>query len=192
MDSDGSSKTSAFSGREPDENRKDFDFGALDSVSGRAWFLPTTQCRAAGVRRTSEGAEAGEGTGPRVDVNQDHRVGDVSIRLSAKSVSASTIGWGRNSEIQSRDQRASSLETMRRALEDRHTVVQRGWKLVARRRPRSRPSTYDRRERSRRRKIQGWLHAIRRCRRWIGRQGLGATVSASIVPGICAMHTVAG
>ena len=30
-----------FNGREPDERRTDFDFGALDSVSGRLWFLPT-------------------------------------------------------------------------------------------------------------------------------------------------------
>ena len=32
---------SVFNGREPDENRWDFDFGALDSVSGRVWFRPT-------------------------------------------------------------------------------------------------------------------------------------------------------
>ena len=32
---------SVFNGREPDENRWNFDFGALDSVSGRVWFRPT-------------------------------------------------------------------------------------------------------------------------------------------------------
>ncbi len=32
---------SVFNGREPDENRWDFDFGRLDSVSGRVWFRPT-------------------------------------------------------------------------------------------------------------------------------------------------------
>jgi len=31
---------SIFNGREPDEHRWDFDFGALDSVSGRVWFRP--------------------------------------------------------------------------------------------------------------------------------------------------------
>jgi len=31
---------SAFNGREPDENRKDFDFGALDSYSARLWIKP--------------------------------------------------------------------------------------------------------------------------------------------------------
>lgn len=32
---------SLFNGREPDENRWDFDFGRLDSVSGRFWYKPT-------------------------------------------------------------------------------------------------------------------------------------------------------
>ena len=32
---------SVFNGREPDDNRWDFDFGRLDSVSGRVWFRPT-------------------------------------------------------------------------------------------------------------------------------------------------------
>jgi hypothetical protein len=34
---------SVFNGREPDENRWDFDFGRLDSVSGRVWYKPTDQ-----------------------------------------------------------------------------------------------------------------------------------------------------
>ena len=31
---------SAFNGREPDQHRWDFDFGALDSLAGRVWFKP--------------------------------------------------------------------------------------------------------------------------------------------------------
>jgi len=34
---------SVFNGREPDDQRWDFDFGALDSVSGRLWFKPTSR-----------------------------------------------------------------------------------------------------------------------------------------------------
>jgi len=34
---------SVFNSREPDENRWDFDFGRLDSVSGRVWYRPTSQ-----------------------------------------------------------------------------------------------------------------------------------------------------
>jgi hypothetical protein len=32
---------SVFNGREPDDNRWDFDFGPLDSVSARLWYKPT-------------------------------------------------------------------------------------------------------------------------------------------------------
>ena len=34
---------SVFNGREPDENRWDFDFAPMDSVSGRLWFKPDAQ-----------------------------------------------------------------------------------------------------------------------------------------------------
>jgi hypothetical protein len=34
---------SVFNGREPDEDRWDFDFGRLDSVSGRLWYRPTDE-----------------------------------------------------------------------------------------------------------------------------------------------------
>ncbi len=36
-------EASVFNGREPDENRWDFDFGRLDSVSARVWFRPTDE-----------------------------------------------------------------------------------------------------------------------------------------------------
>jgi hypothetical protein len=34
---------SVFNGREPDQNRWDFDFGPMDSVSGRVWYRPNDQ-----------------------------------------------------------------------------------------------------------------------------------------------------
>jgi len=34
---------SVFNGREPDENRWDFDFGPLDSFSGRVWYRPNDE-----------------------------------------------------------------------------------------------------------------------------------------------------
>ena len=36
-------EASAFNGREPDEDRWDFDFGSLDSYSGRIWFRPNDE-----------------------------------------------------------------------------------------------------------------------------------------------------
>src|SRR5690349_19433201 len=34
---------SVFNGREPDQNRWDFDFGRLDSFSGRLWYRPNEE-----------------------------------------------------------------------------------------------------------------------------------------------------
>jgi len=34
---------SVFNGREPDQNRWDFDFGRMDSVSGRVWYRPNDE-----------------------------------------------------------------------------------------------------------------------------------------------------
>jgi hypothetical protein len=36
-------EASVFNGREPDEHRWDFDFGPLDSYSGRIWYRPASQ-----------------------------------------------------------------------------------------------------------------------------------------------------
>src|SRR2546425_6669389 len=36
-------EASIFNGREPDQNRWDFEFGRLDSISGRLWYRPTPQ-----------------------------------------------------------------------------------------------------------------------------------------------------
>jgi len=36
-------EASVFNGREPDEHRWNFDFGALDSVSARVWYRPTAE-----------------------------------------------------------------------------------------------------------------------------------------------------
>jgi len=36
-------ESSVFNGREPDDNRWDFDFGPLDSFSGRIWYRPNNE-----------------------------------------------------------------------------------------------------------------------------------------------------
>ena len=91
-------ETSAFNGREPDEDRRDINFAALDAVSGRLWLLPSANLALQVSAGRLKEAEAGEGAEPRRDVTKTtasatyHRVGD-------RSVWASTIGWGRNSEL---------------------------------------------------------------------------------------------
>jgi YHS domain-containing protein len=88
---------SIFNGREPDEQRTDFDFGALDSVSGRLWFLPAPSVALQVSAGHLKEAEAAEGTGPRQNVDRVTASATYN-RVSGPTVWASTVGWGRNSE----------------------------------------------------------------------------------------------
>jgi hypothetical protein len=90
-------EASAFNGREPDENRKDFDFGALDSVSGRIWLLPTSNVALQFSAGRLIEAEAGDGIEPRRDVTKVTASATYN-RVSERMVWATTVGWGRNSE----------------------------------------------------------------------------------------------
>src|SRR5262245_11856119 len=90
-------ESSVFNGREPDENRTDFDFGPLDSVSARVWLLPTSNIAVqASAGRLNE-AEVDEGIGPRHDVTKATASATYN-RVWGQNVSATTAGWGRNSE----------------------------------------------------------------------------------------------
>jgi len=90
-------ESSAFNGREPDENRKDFDFGPLDSVSGRVWLLPTSHIAIQVSAGHLNEAEAGEGTEPRHDVTKATASATYN-QVWGQNVSATTVVWGRNSE----------------------------------------------------------------------------------------------
>jgi YHS domain-containing protein len=90
-------ESSAFNGREPDENRKDFDFGALDSVSGRVWFLPISNLALQVSAGHLKEAEAGDRSAPRRDVNRATASATYNCVFS-KAVWASTVAWGRNAE----------------------------------------------------------------------------------------------
>jgi YHS domain-containing protein len=89
---------SAFNGREPDEFRKDFDFGSLNSFSGRFWFLPTANVALQVSAGRLNEAEAAEGNGPRTNVDRVTATATVH-RVRERSVWATTAGWGRNSEL---------------------------------------------------------------------------------------------
>jgi hypothetical protein len=90
-------ESSAFNGREPDENRKDFDFGPLDSVSGRVWLLPTSHIAIQVSAGHLNEAEAGEGIEPRHDVTKATASATYN-QVWDQNVSATTVVWGRNSE----------------------------------------------------------------------------------------------
>lgn len=91
-------ETSVFNGREPDENRTNVDFGALDSWSGRIWFLPTARWALQVSAGHLTEAEAGHDGGPRIDVDRVTASMTYHRQLRPGSIWASTIGWGRNQE----------------------------------------------------------------------------------------------
>jgi hypothetical protein len=91
-------EASLFNGREPDEERTDFDFGALDSVSGRFWFLPTPKLALQVSAGKLTEAEASGNGGPRLDVSRVTASVMYHSTPSENSISATTIGWGRNEE----------------------------------------------------------------------------------------------
>lgn len=92
-------EASVFNGREPDEDRYNFDFAALDSYSGRFWYLPADTLALQVSAGHLEEAEAGDVGEPRHDVDRVtasatyHR-----LFRSGSSVWASTVAWGRNTE----------------------------------------------------------------------------------------------
>jgi len=90
-------EASIFNGREPDENRTDFDFGALDSYSARFTLAPT----ATTVLQVSAGrlndAEVEPGL-PANDVTRVTASATYHRALTPSSLWASTIAWGMNDE----------------------------------------------------------------------------------------------
>jgi hypothetical protein len=89
---------SIFNGREPDEHRTNFDFGALDSVSARLWFVPTSKLALqVSAGRLTE-AEASHEGGPRTDVTRATASATYHASTGEDDLWATTAGWGRNEE----------------------------------------------------------------------------------------------
>jgi YHS domain-containing protein len=89
---------SVFNGREPDDKRADFDFGPLDSVSGRLWFLPTSKLALQVSAGKLTEAEASEKGAPRTDVGRVTASATYHSSFRENSIWATTVGWGRNDE----------------------------------------------------------------------------------------------
>ena len=92
-------EVSAFNGREPDENRLDIDFGALDSVSGRVSFMPTPRLALQLSAGQLTEAEPSDGRGPGIDVTRLTASATYHRAVGAGGIWASTAAWGRNSEL---------------------------------------------------------------------------------------------
>jgi YHS domain-containing protein len=91
-------EASVFNGREPDEKRADFDFAALDSFSGRLWFLPTSKLALQVSAGRLTGAEASEDGGPGTDVTRATASATYHNAFRDNSIWATTVAWGRNEE----------------------------------------------------------------------------------------------
>ena len=82
---------SVFNGREPDENRWDFDFGRLDSFSGRLWYRPNDEWELqASTGRLKEPEELEPGNIVRSTVST------AWTRQNGQALSAVTAAFGRN------------------------------------------------------------------------------------------------
>jgi hypothetical protein len=112
-------ETSVFNGREPDEHRWDMDLAALDSVSGRLWFMPSPSV----VLQVSAGhlaeAEANHDGGGRMDVDRITASATYHRQLEPGDVWATTAAWGRN-EWNGESSNAFLLES-NLTLDQRHT-----------------------------------------------------------------------
>ena len=91
-------EASVFNGREPDEERTGFDFAALDSVSGRVWYMPTSNLALQFSGGRLSEAEPGEEGGPRVDVTRLTASATYHRLRGENGIWASTIALGRNAE----------------------------------------------------------------------------------------------
>jgi hypothetical protein len=102
-------EASVFNGREPDEDRWDFDFGALDSYSGRLWFRPHTEWEFQfSSGRLKEPEELGHGDIVRTTASASW------LKHNGENFTAATAAYGvNNSEDANRG--ALLLEATRRA-----------------------------------------------------------------------------
>jgi hypothetical protein len=86
-------EASAFNGREPDADRWGFDLARLDSVSGRLWFRPTEEWTIqVSTGRLVHPEELEPGNVQRTTASTSW------TRVGPDSMSAMTIGYGRNDE----------------------------------------------------------------------------------------------
>lgn len=89
---------SLFNGREPDEERLGIDLDALDSYSGRFWWLPSERWALQVSRGHLNEAEAHEPGEPRIDLNRTTASVTHQAPVGPRGYLASTLAWGRNDE----------------------------------------------------------------------------------------------
>jgi hypothetical protein len=115
---------SVFNGREPDETRTDFDFGAMDSWSGRVWFLPSSHWSLQVSAGHLNDAESPHDSGPRIDVDRVTASAAFHRATLENTMWATTLAWGRNAEQGGSTTNALMAETSV-TMRDRHAIYGR-------------------------------------------------------------------
>jgi hypothetical protein len=90
---------SLFNGREPDEHRWDFDFGPLDSFSGRVWYRPNDEWElqaSSGRLHTPEELEPGNIVRSTATASWTHTDGAATASVTAAFGRNDTDHGGRN------------------------------------------------------------------------------------------------
>jgi len=167
---------SVFNGREPDDERHDFDFGPLDSFSARLQLAPTDGLALQVSAGRLESAEAGEGDLPPRDVARITASMQYQGTLAGRAL-ATTVAWGGNHEVQTWTHAVLAEGVL--TMTARHTLFARA--EIAGKRGHDLHIHENVLEIFTVGKLQGgylWLFAPRR-----GMQaGLGGSASAAIVP----------
>jgi hypothetical protein len=112
---------SLFNGREPDENRADIDFGALDSISGRLTLMPTSRWALQVSAGHLTEAEAEFPPTPRSDLNR-FTASATYHRPDATSLWATTLAYGQNSGSEVTPTEVVDLVTHALLLESNYTI----------------------------------------------------------------------
>jgi hypothetical protein len=100
---------SVFNGREPDQDRWDFDFGGFDSYSARLWFRPRPEWEVQfSSGRLKHPEELGHGTIVRTTTSASW------LKPSGENFTAVTAAYGRNNG-EDADRHALLLEATRRS-----------------------------------------------------------------------------
>jgi hypothetical protein len=102
---------SLFNGREPDDDRIGFDFGAMDSWSSRLWWMPSPRwaLQVSGGRLNE--VEPGHDDDPAVDANRFTASATYHRAITTDARWATTMALGRNAEAGGDATIASLIET---------------------------------------------------------------------------------
>ncbi|HYU77905.1 MAG TPA: hypothetical protein VEK56_02910 [Vicinamibacterales bacterium] len=87
---------SVFNGREPDENRYNFDFDRLDSAAGRFWLLPNERWAFQVSAGHLNDAELHDVGGARIDVARITASATYHRASEPQRFLATTLAWGHN------------------------------------------------------------------------------------------------